>query len=128
MNLTPTDHALAARIAQAHPLTAHGITRTGPAKLSGRHLSEAPNAADFLAGVAFAALGIAQARDLEKAVYVQLLQRTDWSFEHCDDHAVYMRGNEAMKELRAVQQAIDPTGATWNQWAPEGHRIGGAHE
>jgi hypothetical protein len=38
---------------------AHGITRTGPAKVSGRHLSQAPNAAEFLASVALAGLGVA---------------------------------------------------------------------
>lgn len=41
--ITPWHVAMAARVAAAHPLTAHGIKRTGPAKVSGAHLSDAAN-------------------------------------------------------------------------------------
>ena len=52
------------------------------------------------------------------ADYVFGLQHMDWGFEWSDDHRSWSRGRDRLVHLRGEQQAIDPTGEVWRQYAP----------
>jgi hypothetical protein len=66
------------------------------------------------------------ARALQRAAYVTLLQQHDWSHEFSDDGDVYKRGRAQLQELRLLQRDLDPDGALWNAHAPAAYRIAAA--
>jgi hypothetical protein len=67
------------------------------------------------------------AAEAQRAAYVRLLLRHDWSHEFSDDHSKYERGRRQLAELRSVQRAIDPTFEVWNAHAPAVCRDGASY-
>lgn len=116
-------HLAAPRTERATVSNAHGVRRVSLAKVGGSHLSEAPNAADFLGGIV---QSIARAQvdvlAIQRTAYVKLLQRHDWSYEFADDASVYRKGRDERDELRMVQRELDADYSIWNAHAPDGHK------
>lgn len=90
----------------------------GPVVTGNSHVH--PAFAGFLNSVRTAP---ADALAIQRAAYVSLLQRHDWSFEFSDDHAVYQRGSNALSTLRMLRRELDADGSIWNAHAPEGHKL-----
>jgi hypothetical protein len=47
------------------------------------------------------------------ATYGAALKAMDWQFVMSDDHAVFQRGEEALRKLHKMQRQIDPDGVMW---------------
>ena len=59
------------------------------------------------------------------AEYQQALRTFDWAFEFSDDHATWCKGDRRLRELRAMQAELDPTGEIWRGIQPPGFGIPG---
>lgn len=57
-------------------------------------------------------------------VYRAALAAHDWFHGYSDDHAAYGRGRESLTRLSALQCALDPDYALWNQFAPAEFKLG----
>jgi hypothetical protein len=80
----------------------------------------------FSAAVAaFSPAGQAQIANANRAAYVRLLQRHDWSFQHSDDPQRYAQGQRERAELRMVAHELDADYSIWNSHAPAAHANGG---
>lgn len=67
--------------------------------------------------------GLDEVRKAQVDTYRALLQRHDWSFEYSDDHSVWQRGTEQLRELRMLQAELDVDGSIWNSVAPAYYRL-----
>lgn len=47
--------------------------------------------------------------------YTEALRRHDWSFQYSDDHGVWRRGTQSLRQLEAAQPVLDPNFEIWNQ-------------
>jgi len=59
----------------------------------------------------------------EEENYIKLLKSHDWYYDYSDDHSVWRRGSEAYGRLRSMQKNLDPTGAIWNEHAPNDFKM-----
>lgn len=50
--------------------------------------------------------------------YRKALREFDWRFEFSDDGESHRQGSAALKELHAMQQALDPDGSIWRAMQP----------
>lgn len=55
---------------------------------------------------------------MNKAAYIALLSRHDWTYQWSDDPAIWRRGTEQRRQLLEMQKSVDPAGELWNKFAP----------
>ena len=65
----------------------------------------------------------ADAQQAMITAYTAALQRHDWQFEYSDDHQVYLRGNQMLKELALLQRELDPDYKLWNRYASTDYKV-----
>jgi hypothetical protein len=71
----------------------------------------------------FAKPGPAIIADAQRAAYIVLLQRHNWSYEMSEDPQRYDEGRAQRMELNMIRREIDPDYSVWNQYAPQLHRV-----
>lgn len=65
-----------------------------------------------------------QIRHAQRMAYEKALLSHDWDFEMSDDHDhCWVPGNESLAQLKLARRELDPDGAIWNQYAPNGHKV-----
>ena len=55
--------------------------------------------------------------------YVRKLKAHDWSYDYSDDQRVWDKGSSERKEIRRLQQILDPDFDIYNQYAPQGFKV-----
>lgn len=89
------------------------LDRGSPEETRNKHVH--PAFASLLNG--FASVP-ADALAIQRATYVSLLVKQDWSAEFSDDGDVARRGRASLRELRMLQRELDPEFELWNRHVP----------
>lgn len=58
------------------------------------------------------------------AEYREALAAHPWHFEHEQDHRTWAAGTNSLGRLQAMRKRLDRDGAIWDEYAPEGYRVG----
>lgn len=56
--------------------------------------------------------------------YREALAAHPWHFEHEQDHGAWAAGTNSLGRLQAMRKRLDRDGAIWDEYAPEGYRVG----